>query len=149
MRQQGRWLSPKGAVSGRREDLQRLPEWPELTQEEQAQMMARLDDLATTASEDLSGLRQLLSQEYVIQARTRELKKQIEQLGRQRQLERLKPPIEPSIGEKRPKVFRTVNLPANVRNAAQLDNLIRKLQALKELALYNDIEVTITIQRED
>ena len=85
----------------------------------------------------------------MIQARTRELKKQIEQLGRQRQLERLKPPIEPSIGEKRPKVFRTVNLPANVRTAAQLDNLIRELQALKELALYNDIEVTITIQRED
>jgi hypothetical protein len=132
-----------------REDLQRVPEWSELTPEQQSQMMARLDELLMRASEDLSGLRQLVNQDFVIQARTRDLRMQIQKLGHERQLERLKPPSDTSIGPKRPKVFRTVSLPANVRTAAQLDGLIWELQALKDLALYNDIEVTITIQPED
>jgi hypothetical protein len=40
-----------------------------------------------------------------------------------------------------------VNIPATISSAADLEELIRSLQALKaELAVYSDIEVTIKIE---
>jgi hypothetical protein len=45
------------------------------------------------------------------------------------------------------KLSRSVNIPATISSAADLEELIRTLQALKaELAVYSDIEVTIKIE---
>ena len=45
------------------------------------------------------------------------------------------------------KLSRSVNIPATISIAADLEELIRSLQALKaELAVYSDIEVTIKIE---
>jgi hypothetical protein len=45
------------------------------------------------------------------------------------------------------KLSRSVNIPATISSAADLEELIRSLQALKaELAVYSDIEVTIKIE---
>ena len=42
---------------------------------------------------------------------------------------------------------RSVSIPASISSAADLEDLIRSLQALKaELAVYSDIEVTIKIE---
>ena len=45
-------------------DLERLPDWQELTEEERNNVRSRLDDLLITPNPDLPGLRQLLSRDY-------------------------------------------------------------------------------------
>lgn len=131
----------KDTIRVAQRELQRLYEWAKLTNEEQSQILAQLDGLAITASEDLSGLKRLLSQGYTIQHQAGVLKREITELGHQRQLERLK---ELKDGEK---VKRSLHLPLRMTSAEQLEVLIQQLQALKtELALYADIEITIELK---
>ena len=104
------------------QDLQRLPEWGELTQEEQSQTLARLDDLAIETTPDLQGIKRLLNQEYVIQATAGELKRSIERHGRERRV---------IIAEPGKGVKRTVTLPPRLTSVAQLEALLRSLEALR------------------
>ncbi len=128
------------------QDLPRLPQWPELTQEEQSQSLAQLEDLVLEAPPDLPGLKRVLGQEYVIASRLSELKKQVEQLGRQRQRQRLEEEKAKAKKAGQTKLARSLSIPAAVTTTAQLDSLIEQLQTLKtELALYSDIEITIRI----
>lgn len=133
-------------VKEAQQDIQRLAEWPELTQEEQSQAFAQLDGLTIEPTLDLDGLAQLLRQEYVISSRLGELKKQIEQRGRQRQREKLE---EEKVKVREQGQFtlqRSLRIPAAVTTAAQLDDLIRQLQLLKdELAAYSDMPVKIEL----
>lgn len=70
------------------QDLQRLPDWLELTQEEQSNSLASLETLLLTTPPDLAGLRQRLTQEYVMRSKAGELRKKVEQLGHKRRAER-------------------------------------------------------------
>jgi hypothetical protein len=136
----------KNSLKDAQQDLQRLPEWNELTQEEQSKSLAELDNLIIEAATDLSGLKQLLSQEYVISSRVGELKKRIEQLGRQRKLQRLEEEKAKAKRSGQTKITRTITVPAAITTSAQLEDLLQQLQALKdELAVYGDIDVTIKI----
>jgi hypothetical protein len=129
------------------QDLQRLPEWSELTQEEQSQSLARVDELVINATQDLNGLKKLLSQEYVITSRLSQLKKQIEQLGRERQLQRIEEEKAKAKKAGQTKLTRKVGVPSAVTSAAQLEQIIQQLQSLRaELVLYSDIELTIHIE---
>jgi len=129
------------------QDLQRLPEWIELTQEEQSGTLSQLDALTVTASDDLSGLRRLLDQEYTIQTHVSDLKKHVQQLGRERQLARLREEKERAIREGRRRITRMVNVPARVQSADQLIAIIQQLEAIRaELSIYDEIEVTFKIE---
>jgi hypothetical protein len=136
----------KETIKEAQQDLQRLPDWAELTQEEQSQSLSQLDDLVTDASNDLAGLKKLLSQEFVISSCVSDLKKHIEQLGQERRLQRIEEEKQKAEKAGKTKLTRTVTLPAAVTTATQLEELIQQLEALKtELAVYSEIEVTIKI----
>jgi len=137
----------KDTVREAQQDLQRLPEWSELTQEEQSQTLGQLDQLVIQGTPDLQGLKQLLGQEHVIASRVSELKKHIEQLGRQRRLQRLKDEKAQVEQTGQTKGSRSLSIPAAVTSSGQLESLIQQLQKLKEeLAMYREIEVTIRIE---
>ncbi len=128
------------------QELQRLPEWGELTQEEQAQALAQIEGLVRAAPRDLAGLKQVLSQEYALQMQGAQLKRDIVRLGHERQLARQQTEKETSAREGRQKVARTLAVPGRVRNMQQLDALIQQLQALKaEVSVYSDIEITLQL----
>jgi uncharacterized protein DUF6079 len=136
------------------QDFQRLLGWVDLNQSEQSSTLAQLEELAISPSTDLRGLKQLLSHGYEIQSRVREIKKRVEQLSHQRQLDRLREEQErvaresqeSTVHELRPKLARTVKLPASLRSASRLDELIQQLQALRsELTAYSEIDVTIEV----
>jgi hypothetical protein len=128
-------------IRAAQQELQGLYEWAELTHEEQSKALAQLEELSIKVSEDLGGLRQLLNQDYNIRRLASALKHDIIELGRKRQMERLK---EMKDGEK---FRRTLSIPLRLTSAEQLEVLIQKLQALKsELALQSDIEVTIELR---
>jgi hypothetical protein len=131
----------KETIRAAQQELPRLNEWVELTHEEQSQELAQLEGLTLTVSHDLSGMKKLLAQEYTIQYQVGVLKREIADLGRQRQLERRK---EIKDGEK----FKsTVQIPLRITSAEELEDLIQQLQTLKnQMALYADIEVIIELK---
>jgi hypothetical protein len=127
--------------------LQRLPGWPELSQEEQQNTLGELENLQISVTSDLAGLKLLLNQDYILQSQVAALTGQINKLAGQRRLERLEAEKEKALKEGKQKISRTLRLPARVENVAQLEELIRQLQAIRtDLALYNDIEVTLEIE---
>ena len=137
----------KNTIKIAKQDLPGLFEWNELTHEEQSQILAQLEALAIEVTKDLAGLKQLLGQEYTIQSRVSSIRKRIEEVGHERQLARLKEEKEQAAREGRSRITRSLNIPTRVTNSSQLDALIQQLQTLKtELALYNDIEVTIELK---
>lgn len=136
-------LAQKSSIGEAQAELQGLAEWSELTQEEQAQELARLDKLAVEVNRDLEGLRRLLAQEYVIQTHGREARRRIEQLGHQRQLERKKTL---GIGERGAWASKIV-IPRRVSSSEALDELIRRLAALKpQPGAYKAIEITLEFE---
>lgn len=127
--------------------LQRLPDWPELTQEEQQTTLGNLEGLLITAESSLAGLKQLLNQDYVLQSQVSTLAAQIKKLADQRRLERLEAEKQKVFKEGKQKISRTLRLPTRVQNLAQLEELIRQLNSLRtDLALYNEIEITLQIE---
>lgn len=129
------------------QSLQRLPDWSELTQEEQQTTLGELEGLLISATPNLAGLKQLLNQDYVLQSQVSTLTAQIKKLAGQRRLERLEAEKQQGLKEGKQKISRTLHIPTRVQNLAQLEELIRRLQTIRtELALYNDIEVTLQIE---
>ena len=122
--------------------LQRLPEWAELTQEEQLQTLARLDDLAIQTTPDLHGIKLLLNQSLVVQARLNILRREVEELGHQRQLARQRAATPHPMREG----FTVVTVPARLTSVGQLEDFIAYLQSLKaQLADLGDIDVTCVL----
>jgi hypothetical protein len=139
----------QASVIQAKEDLSRIPEWVELTQEEQSQAFARLEELIIEVSKDLQGLKVLLNQEYVISIQLSEMKIGIEQLGRKRQMERLEQEKENAVREGRETIQRTITIPSIITSRVQIDELLQQLETLKrDLALYQDIDITIVLKEE-
>lgn len=128
------------------EDLQRLAEWGELTQEEQSNAVAELDNLAVRATHDLAGFRQLLTRDYDISNAVAELKESIRRKGQERRLRRLEEE-RVQAGDQGPvKLKRSIPVPSLITAESQLDELIRQLSEVKQqLSFYPEMEVTIKI----
>jgi hypothetical protein len=129
------------------EDLQRLPAWEELTQEERGNAVDRLDDLALSASQDLAGLKKLLARDYDINIIIEDLKRSIQRQGHDRQRQRQEEE-RAKTGEKGPmKLSKSIFVPLKMTTSADLDTLIRQLHEIKaKWDLYSEIEVTFAIK---
>lgn len=128
------------------QDLRRIPEWSELTQEEQSDVLARIDSLMVEPSLDLKGLKKLLNQEFVIHSQLQELKKKIAELGQQRRRRRIEEEQAKARQKGETKITRSVKLPSSVTSITQLDDLIRDLMNLKdEIKYYQNVEIIIHI----
>lgn len=137
----------KQAMEEAQADLSNLPDWSELTQEEQSQCLSEVDELAIESTDDLDGLKKRLSQDYVVGSRVSELKKNIEQRGSTRRLERLEQEREKAQQSGSSTLKRTISIPVKVTDPAQLDQLIGQLNTLREeLNVYGDIEVTMKFE---
>ncbi|MBX7223615.1 MAG: BREX system P-loop protein BrxC [Blastocatellia bacterium] len=123
-------------------DLKRLPEWSELTQEEQTNAASRLETLQVTVTEDVAGLKQLLNRVYELTSTIEELKTSIRKQSQERLRKRLEEERREREETVQTKYTRSIHVPATVTNTEQLDDLIRQLQALRlQLELYGDFEV--------
>jgi hypothetical protein len=129
------------------EDLQRLPGWEELTQEERGSLTGDLERLLLDASPDLKGLKQLLARDYDINNKLSQLKESIRRQGQERQIQRIEEE-RAKAAEKGPvKLKKSVVLPSSLTTASQLDELIRQLQELKQqMALGVEVELNFVIQ---
>ncbi len=130
------------------EDLQRLPEWPQLTQEQRGNAVDRLEALALATPQDLAGLKKLLACDYDISNTLEDLKRSI---NRQRQ-ERIRQELEEEASKAQggSKLTRLIAVPSKLSSASDLDTLILKLNEIKsQLALYDEIEVSFVLGGEE
>jgi hypothetical protein len=126
------------SVSEAHQDLARRPDWPELTHEEQIGVQGQISAIVTEATPDLAGLDFLLGQEAELWSLVSILKKQIAQVAGERQT--------PASGGGAPikEKSTVVRIPARVTSAAQLADVIAKLQGLQQaIGLYDTIEIVI------
>ncbi len=137
-------------ITDAEQDLRRLSEWPELTQQEQNNLLADLEKLAVTGSEDLTGLRLLVNQEYTIQSQVQDIKQRIQRIGQQRLQDKLREEQERVIAEGKKKISRTVNPKQQITSIAELDALIAELQQLRgELKYAHEFELVIGLSDDE
>ncbi|MDI6749496.1 MAG: BREX system P-loop protein BrxC [Rhodocyclaceae bacterium] len=128
------------------EDLQRLPEWEELTQEERGNAASQLEGLVLEATQDLAGLKKLLARDYDINSTLEELKRSIQRQGQERLRQRMEQERAKS-GEKGPsKLIKKIAVPAKITTAADIDAIIQQLHEIKaQIGIYSEIEVTFSV----
>ncbi len=132
------------------EDLQRLAEWGELTQEERGNAASKLDGLLQETSLDLAGLKKLLAQDYDINTTIAELKKSIQRQGQERIRKRLEDKRNKPEGESSPgKLTEAITWPTKITSASDLDVLIQQLNEIKSrLGYFAEIELKFTMGRD-
>ena len=79
----------KQSVRAAKESLQNLPEWEELTQEEQNETLGQLDERVITVEPSASGLKQLVNNEYSLSNQTNQTRTSVAELGKKRIAERI------------------------------------------------------------
>jgi len=137
----------KQSIRDAQESLPRLSGWGELNQDEQTNLINRLDELTLEPKDGLTGLRSLLNQEYVIQSTVTQLRAEVKKLAEERQRQRLEAEREKAKKEGRKTLTRSISVPTSLKDPQALDELIRQLQALRsELSLYSEIEVTVNLE---
>jgi hypothetical protein len=131
------------------ENLQRIYQWNELTQEERSNAASRLDGLVLAVSDDLSGLKRLLARDFDISSTNEDLKRSIQHQGQERMRQRAEEG-RAKTGEKGPdKLARSVVVPFKISSATDIDSLIQQLTEIRaQFALYADIEVTFVLDQE-
>ncbi len=127
-------------------ELTRVAEWPELTQQEQQNLLADLEKLTVYAASDLAGLRTLINQEYSIQSQVQQLKQRIRQLGQQRLQDKLREEQAAAAKEGKKKITRSVKAKKHITSLAELNQLISQLEQLRgELHYAHDFELEISL----
>jgi hypothetical protein len=133
------------------QDIERLPEWSLFTAEEQSNALAKLGGFTVTASADVAGLKQLMARQWDIENTVSDLKKRLVDDARERRQLREREERERREREKRrpevdepPVRFRSnIVVPARIANAAELDTLIGRLQALRADLDSTDFDIVI------
>ena len=136
-------ISQQERISSGINDLNRMSEWSEFTQEEQQNAKDRVEEMALVATEDMAGLKQFLSRDYEISTTVRSLQERIKSEGMERKRKRQ----EVEKPKRGAKLQTSLIIPARVTTSDQLDGLIHQFKELKDQApLYQEIEVTITLK---
>ncbi|WP_036357316.1 BREX system P-loop protein BrxC [Microvirga sp. BSC39] len=131
------------------DDLQRVPEWNELTQEERSNVASRLDALELTVGHDLAGLKRLLTRDYDINSTIDDLRRSIQRQGQERVLQRVAQQQKGMAEDGPKKLTEAVPLPAKLTTLADLESLIQRLNQLRDqFAAYQDVELSLIIEGE-
>jgi hypothetical protein len=120
--------------------LSLLPEWLDLTAEEQGNTLAEIQGLSIEASRDMAGLKRLIARQFDIDSLIAETKAKVVKESKARRAATY-PPAQPVPGGgMREKMRRTIEVPARIESMADLDALIRTLSQLRQELSTTDLE---------
>lgn len=129
-------LEQEQRLKSTEKELQKLPGWVELSQDERSAVLAQVDDLTLKVQEDLKGLKMLLSHEYVIHSQLQDIRRRIENVAAQR--------IQERENEKRERAraegvwTRKVAIPSRIQSIDTLNSLLKSLESLRSEVLKHD-----------
>jgi hypothetical protein len=129
------------------EELERLPEWTELTEDERNSARSRIDQLVVEPTQDLTGLKQVLGQSYALTRAVSDQKSKVVHQVNQRRQQQIAELQEQCKAGETVKLREVVSVPKLLTRMEQLDQLVSQLRAIQNKAgLYSEIEVSIKIQ---
>lgn len=129
-------LDQEQRLKSTEQELQKLPGWVELSQEERSAVLAQVDELALKVQEDLKGLKMLLSHEYVIHSQLQDIRRRIENVAAQRVQERENERRERARAEG---IWtRKVAIPSRIQSIDTLNSLLKSLESLRSEVLKHD-----------
>lgn len=124
-------------------------DWNELTVDEKSQELSRFDSLALTVTKDISGLKSLVSQEFNISQKLKEVNTSVSRKAQAKRAHRIaeeKAKYEAE-GKADQKIERRLTIPKRVTQKAELEQLIQMLQQLKgDLELNSEIEIHLDFE---
>lgn len=124
-------------------------DWNELTVDEKSLELSRFDSLALTVTKDISGLKSLISQEFNISQKLKEVNNSVSHKAQAKRAQRIaeeKAKYEAE-GKADQKIERKVSIPRLVTQKAELEQLIQMLQQLKgDLELNSEIEIHLDFE---
>ena len=133
-----------GRINAAEGDLSLLPEWTELTAEEQANALAEIQAQSVVVTADLAGLKKLLARQFDIENTIAELKRNVVKQGKTRsQPPVYPPPPDTPQSAAKEKAKKTVRLPAHIGTVAELDSLIHTLTNLRPELSTVDLELIV------
>lgn len=137
-------------IKSAQEDLDRLPEWVELTQQEQKALLGDLEALQIEASSDLAGLHALVNQEFMINSQVQDVKRRIQRIGSERVREKVKAEQDKAASEGRPQPMkRQFASKTKITTMDDLDVLIGELNKLRaELYYAHEFELVLNLKDE-
>jgi hypothetical protein len=122
------------------QDLKRIPEWKEFTEEEHGNALDELGSMIIEVDDDLEGLKEIIRHNYGLSDKIGDLKRRIAVEGKERKGRRIK-----EAGKK--KTEKTASIPTVITQQSELDELIQRLQSLSnELGYYDEFELKLTQQ---
>ena len=124
------------------QELQNLPGWAELSREEGSSVLSQVENLALEAPKDLSGLKILLSHDYVIHSQVQDIRKRIEKVAAQRVLERENERQERARSEG---IWtQKVKIPSRIQSIDALNSLLKSLESLRaEILKHDKVDVAL------
>lgn len=133
------------AIRNAQTELRQLPDWTDLSLEEQQNALESVEKLAGSAAQDLAGLRELLNREYVIHNRLSAMKHEIAELGRERRQQHALEANGAGVRmTKEGKAQKTMTLPVTITSLSRLDAIIQELQLLRsDFAHYGEIQIVL------
>ncbi|TIL80166.1 MAG: hypothetical protein E5Y89_10485 [Mesorhizobium sp.] len=137
--------SQEARIRAAENELSLLPEWFDLTAEEQSSTLAGIQELAITASPDIIGLKRLVSRQFDIDSVITETKAKIVLEGKSRRQAATPTPPQQGGGSSgfREKGLKQVTIPARIATLAELDNLIRALSDLRRELAEHEIDLVV------
>lgn len=124
-------------------------DWNELTVDEKSQELSRFDSLALTVTKDITGLKALISQEFNISQKLKEVNNSVSHKAQAKRAQRIaeeKAKYEAE-GKADQKIERRLTIPKRVTQKAELEQLIQMLQQLKgDLELNSEIEIHLDFE---
>lgn len=132
------------------EELQRMPEWRELSQEERGVMLNRLDAYEATVTEDLNGLKTLVRRNYDITSTLAELKASIRATGQERIRKRIAEDQAKKGSSGPTRLEASLSLPSNISSIAEMETVVAELNELKsQFPLYEEVHVSFTLKKDE
>jgi hypothetical protein len=129
------------------QELSRLPEWVELTQEEQSLALGQLEALKIEAEESLDGLKRLITHEFNIHSTVQDLRKRIIAMGKERAHENEKERREKAREENT--FLKTVSIPTSIASLKELNDLLKMLEEIRASALKHEkVEIRFQLGNE-
>lgn len=130
----------KSSIRNAMESLQNLPDWTELNAEEQSETLGKLDERIITVEQSISGLKQLVNNEYSIANQVNETKKSIKKLADDRRKEQVN-------ANEDKKYEQTIRLKKKIVSYDELQAVKESLQvAESESRKYSDFEIDLELE---
>ncbi|WP_300460131.1 BREX system P-loop protein BrxC [Desulfobacula sp.] len=135
----------KKMIQETKEEFSHIPEWSELSSEEQSGVISKLENLDFEADKTILGLKQLISHEFDIYTTIQELRKRIVFMGKERAQKREEKRREQAKGEN--KFLKTLSIPNRIESLQDLNNLLKRLEQIRADSIKHDkFEINIIFE---